>query len=83
MKVIRVSIVIQTIDLIDVVLLCRKKLTLDQFMKDLLPALAAHIVGEKQKKKVEPGDPDVVAELEKMKKKIGEVYHKWMSTEVG
>ena len=60
-----------------------KKLTVDQFINNILPALAQHRVIESKKAK-NPGldDPAVKEELEKLMKKISAKYHEWISADV-
>ncbi|XP_076460376.1 tubulin polymerization-promoting protein family member 2-like [Babylonia areolata] len=53
-----------------------KKLSVDQFVNNLLPLLAQHIVSEK-KKGVTLEDPAVQEKLQNIKSKIAAKHHEW------
>ncbi|KAK7111820.1 tubulin polymerization-promoting protein family member 2-like [Littorina saxatilis] len=59
-----------------------KKLTVDQFVNQLLPLLAQHkVVESKKAKNPTTDDPLVKEELEKVKQKIAAKYQEWISAD--
>lgn len=60
----------------------RKKLTVDQFLNNVLPDLAINQVIEKKKSKSPtPDDPAVQEELNLLKTKISTKYREWISAD--